>query len=369
MAASSFKRAGLASLGAGFVFGFVTLACAAGPDVTTFTLSNGLQVVVIPDPRAPVVTNMVWYKVGSADEPRGKSGIAHFFEHLMFKATKTHPLGDLDRAVSEIGGNDNAFTTQDYTAFFEEVSPDALEEMMALEADRMHNLILTKDVVDTERSVIVEERLSRVESDPGALLSEETDATLYQNEPYGVPVIGWMHEIKQLNLEDAEDFYHRYYAPNNAILVVAGDADPETVRKYAEATFGEVPRGPELPPRDRPTEPVQNTSRTVTLKDPRVNVPSMQESWVVPSYGSAEPGGAEALDLLAEILGGGVRSRLYQQLVVQQGIAASAGAYYDGTALDDTSFSVYGEPRGDGQARRRAVRDRRRDRPASPRTA
>jgi zinc protease len=317
--------------------------------VTDFLLSNGMEVVVIPDHRAPIVTHMVWYKVGSADEPPGKSGIAHFFEHLMFKATTNHAAGEFDRAIAEIGGSSNAFTSYDYTAYYETVDPKALGEMMAFEADRMRNLILDDQVVATERDVVLEERRSRVENEPEALLDEEVNATLYQNQPYRIPVIGWMQEMEQLNRADARAFYDRYYTPNNAVLVVAGDVEPRTVRALAEKTYGKLARGPDLPPRVRPVEPEQNTRRTVTLNDARVSVPSYSTQWVVPSYHTAKPGEAEALDLLAEILGGGTRSRLYQQLVVKRGIAAQAGASFQGTMLDDTAFVVYGAPRGDAK--------------------
>jgi zinc protease len=315
--------------------------------ISDFTLENGLEVVVIPLHRAPVVTQMVWYKIGSADEPPGKSGIAHFFEHLMFKGTKQHGPGEFMAKVAEIGGQQNAFTSLDYTAYYETISPDALETMMGFEADRMRNLILTDSVIGPERDVILEERRLRIEGSPQALLGEEINATLYQNQPYRVPVIGWMHEMEQLNRTDATAFYDKYYAPNNAVLVVAGDVDAATVRKYAEATYGKVPRGPDLPPRIRPREPEQNTKRTVTMRDPRVSLPSFQKSWVVPSYQTAKDGEAEALDLLSEILGGGSRSRIYQQLVVKTGIASDAGAAYSGVFVDDTSFSIYGAPRGE----------------------
>ncbi|MET3522769.1 M16 family metallopeptidase [Mesorhizobium abyssinicae] len=323
----------------------------AGDDgkVTDFLLDNGMEVVVIPDHRAPIVTHMVWYKIGSADEPAGKSGIAHFFEHLMFKATTNHAAGEFDSAVAEIGGSNNAFTSYDYTAFHETVAPSALGEMMAFEADRMRNLILTDDVIKTERDVILEERRSRIDSSPQALLEEEVDATLWQNQPYRIPVIGWMQEMEQLNRTDAIAFYDKYYRPNNAVLVVAGDVEPDTVKALAEKTYGKVARGPDLPPRIRPVEPEQNTKRTVTLSDARVSVPTFSTQWVVPSYHTARPGEAEALDLLAEILGGGNRSRLYQQLVVKQGVAAEAGAYFQGTMLDATNFTIYGAPRGDAK--------------------
>lgn len=321
-------------------------ADARKPAITDFRLQNGMEVVVIPDHRAPVVTHMVWYRIGSADEAPGKSGIAHFFEHLMFKGTSNHGPGEFSGAVAAIGGQENAFTSDDYTAYFQKVSPDALGTMMSFEADRMHNLILTDDVIGPERDVILEERAMRVDNDPASLLSEELDATLYQNHPYRIPVIGWKREIEQLNRTDAVDFYTRFYAPNNAILVVAGDVTADQVRKLAEETYGKVPRGPDLPPRVRPQEPEQNTSRIVTMRDPRVTVPTYQVNWVVPSYHSGKDLQAEALDLLAEILGGGTRSRLYQELVVKQGIAANVGAWYQGTALDPSRFSVYGSPRG-----------------------
>jgi zinc protease len=326
----------------------VTAAQRSAEDgIVHFALDNGMEVVVIPDHRAPVVTHMVWYKIGSADEPPGKSGIAHFFEHLMFKGTKNHGPGEFDARVAEIGGTQNAFTSYDYTAYYESVSPDALETMMSYEADRMRNLILTDEVIGPERDVILEERRLRIEGSPDALLSEEIMATLYQSQPYRVPVIGWMHEMEQLNRVDAVAFYDKYYAPNNAVLVVAGDVDEATVRKYAEATYGKVPRGPDLPPRIRPTEPEQNTKRTVTMRDARVSTPSFQKSWVVPSYNTDKDGEGEALDLLSEILGGGSRSRIYQQLVVKTGIASSAGAVYSGMSLDDTNFAIYGAPRGE----------------------
>lgn len=315
-------------------------------DVSSFTLDNGLEVVVIPDRRAPIVTHTVWYKVGSADEAPGKSGIAHFLEHLMFKGTERHPAGEMDRVIAEIGGYTNAFTTRDVTVYHQTVPPEFLAEMMDFEADRMRGLVLTEDVIGAERDVVLEERRQRVEGSPQALLAEETAATLYQNHPYRLPTIGWLHEMEQLNRADALDFYHRYYAPNNAVLVVAGDVDAAQVRKLAEETYGKVERGPDLPPRNRPVEPQHDTARTVTLTDPRVGLPSFSRNWVTPSYRMAEAGEAEALDLLSEILGGGSRSRFYQEIVVKTGIASAVGAGYDGGAYDAGSFTLYGLPQG-----------------------
>jgi zinc protease len=264
----------------------------------------------------------------------------------MFKGTKNHKAGEFGARIAEIGGSENAFTSYDYTAYFQTVAPEALETMMDFESDRMRNLILTDNVIGPERDVILEERRSRIENSPDALLSEEKDATLYQNHPYRIPVIGWMHEIEKLNRTDAVAFYDRYYAPNNAVLIVAGDVTDEAVRALAEKTYGKIPRGPDLPPRVRPEEPEQNTQRTVTMKDARITVPSFETTWLAPSYTTAKGGEAEALDILSEILGGGSRSRIYQELVVKTGIASSAGAYYSGTMLDETSFAVYGAPRG-----------------------
>ncbi|MHC1549955.1 M16 family metallopeptidase [Phyllobacterium sp. K27] len=326
---------------------FIAANASIKNNVSSFHLANGLEVVVIPDHRAPVVTNMLWYHVGSADEEPGKSGIAHFFEHLMFKATKTYPAGEFSRKVSEIGGQENAFTSYDYTAFYQQLDPQALEMAMTYEADRMENLILNDEVVKTERDVVLEERRSRVDSNPSALLSEEVNATLYQNHPYRMPVIGWLHEMEKLNLTDALAFYQKYYTPNNATLVVSGDVDSATVKALAEKTYGKVPRRAEPGKRERPQEPEQNSKRTVSLADPRVSQPSFQKMWLAASYTNAKPGEAEALDLLSEILGGSSRSRIYQTLVVKDGSAASAGAYYQGSSLDDGSFGVYGSPRGD----------------------
>ncbi len=321
-------------------------AAQAESEVAGFVLDNGLEVVVIPDRRAPVVTHMLWLKVGSADEEPGKSGIAHFLEHLMFKGTEEHAQGEFSARIAEVGGRENAFTSYDYTAYFQQIAPEHLETMMAFEADRLTGLVLTDEVVDPERQVVIEERNSRIETQPNSILSESVNATLWQNHGYGVPIIGWMHEIEQLNRADALEFYQRYYAPNNAVLVVAGDVDVDQVRELAERHYGPIPANRELGQRLRTQEPPQRTQRTVTYRDERVTVPAYSKTWVVPSYTTADDGEAEALDLLAEILGGGIRSRLYQALVVEKGIATSAGAWFRGTALDDTVFGVYGAPRG-----------------------
>jgi len=318
---------------------------APGPNVTYFKLTNGLEIVVIPDHRTPVITHMVWYKVGSADELAGKSGIAHFLEHLMFKGTAKNPIGRFSKAVASIGGQENAFTTADYTGYFQRTSREHLKTLMEFEADRMTGLVLTDAVVRPELNVVLEEQNQRVANNPGARLSEQLEAALYLNHPYGKPVIGWRHEIEQLNREDALAFYRRFYTPNNAVLVVAGDVTADEVKKLAEATYGKVAPRAKIAPRQRPQEPEQRAPRHVELADPRVEQPSLQRYYLVPSATSAKAGEAEALDVLAHILGNGATSRLYNILVVERGLAVNAGGWYQDTALDATRFGIFGTPK------------------------
>ncbi|MEE9375578.1 MAG: pitrilysin family protein, partial [Rhizobiaceae bacterium] len=315
--------------------------------VTSFFLANGLQVVVIPDRRAPVVTHMIWYKAGSADEPPGKSGIAHYLEHLMFKGTKTIKSGEFSARIAAIGGQENAFTSTDYTAYYQRVTPEVLEEMMMLEADRMENLVLKQETILAERDVVQEERNSRTENNPGSLLREAMGAALYQNHHYGIPIIGWQHEVNALNKDDAIAFYDKFYTPNNAILVVAGDVDAETVKTLAKKTYGKVKRRAEPGVRMRPSEPPPRAARKVEMSDRRVRNPSFQRLYLTPSYHRAKKGEAEALDVLSEIMGGSTTSRLYKSLVIEQQVAVSTGAYYQGGVYDQTEFSFYGSPRKD----------------------
>jgi zinc protease len=325
--------------------GAAASAAYAGADVSHFTLANGLQVVVVPDHRAPVVTHMIWYKVGAADETPGKSGLAHFLEHLMFKGTESNPGGTFSRLVAEIGGQENAFTASDYTGFFQRIPRAHLKDMMALEADRITGLVLTDDVVQPELNVVLEEQNMRIANNPSARLLEQMDAALYLNHPYGRPVIGWRQEIEQLKRDDALAFYRRFYSPNNAIVVVAGDVTADEVKADAEATYGKVAERAESNPRRRPMEPAQEAARTVTLADFRVEQPSISRDYLVPSETSAKPGESEALEVLAHVLGSGENSRLYRRLVVDQRIALSAGASYGGTALDYTKFVISGSPK------------------------
>jgi zinc protease len=325
------------------------LACVAraeaAPTVTDFKLDNGLEVVVIPDHRAPVVTHMIWYKVGAADETPGKSGLAHFLEHLMFKGTEQNPGGTFSQDVAEIGGQENAFTTSDYTGFFQRVPREHLKEMMALEADRITGLVLTDEVVKPELNVVLEEQNMRVASNPVGRLGEQMDAALYLNHPYGRPAIGWRHEIEKLSRDDALAFYRRFYTPNNAVVIVVGDVSAEQVKADAEATYGKIAQRAENNPRQHPMEPVQEAPRTVTLADSRVEQPSVTRNYLVPSETTAKPGESEALDVLTTVLGSGSDSRLYRTLVVDQGIALNAGASYASTALNYAKIGVYGVPK------------------------
>jgi zinc protease len=319
---------------------------AAGPQVTTFTLDNGMEVVIIPDNRAPVVTHMVWYKAGAADERPGKSGIAHYLEHLMFKGTETVPGGVFSERIAALGGSENAFTSNDYTGYFQRVPPGALEEMMRLEADRMENLVLEQEKILAERDVVDEERNQRTENNPGSLLREAMDAALYQNHPYGVPIIGWQHEMRGLTKDDAIYFYDRWYTPNNAILIVAGNVEPAEVKRLAEETYGKVERRAEPGKRARPDEPRPRAARLVELSDPRVRQPLFQRVYLAPGLSMVEGREGEALEVLSEILGGGPTSRIYKSLVLS-GKATSAGAYYRGGSMDETEFGFYASPRDD----------------------
>jgi zinc protease len=313
----------------------------AAPRVSEFKLDNGMQVVVIPDTRSPVVTHMVWYKVGAADEPKGVSGIAHFLEHLMFKSTDTIPSGEFSKIVSRLGGQDNAFTGHDVTSYFQRISKDRLRKVMEMEADRMVNLKLADKEVLTERDVILEERRSRIENNPAAILDEQMDAALYMHHPYGVPVIGWEHEMAQLSPENAMSFYKRYYAPNNAILVVAGDVTADEVKALAIETYGRLPANPAAPRAARPADPPQRAARRVTLEDPRAGKASLHRDYVAPGYQTAAPLEAEALDLLLKIAADGPTSRVYRKLVMEEKVASSAGGSYMGSGLDSGKISFY----------------------------
>ncbi len=312
-------------------------------DPETFTLDNGMQVVVVPNHRAPIVTHMVWYKVGAADESAGESGNAHFLEHLLFKGTKTLAPGEFSQIIQLNGGRENAFTSQDYTAYFQTIARDRLEIMMKHEADRMTNLVLTDEVVASERDVVVEERRSRTDNNPSAKLFETMQAALYLNHPYRLPVIGWQHEIEALNTETALAFYRKWYAPNNAILIVAGDVTAEEVRPLAEKYYGVIPAR-DVPERVRIEEPPQTSARRVIHESPRVRQPLLAVTYLAPSYRRGATEHAYALQVLDEVLSGGSTSRLYKSLVVDKKLAVSVGSRYSASALDLSDFNFYASP-------------------------
>lgn len=311
-------------------------AAASGFDADTFRLDNGLQVIVIPNHRAPVVTHMVWYKYGGAEFAPGKSGIAHFFEHLMFKGTKKVPDGQFSAIVRKLGGNDNAFTTHDYTAYYQNIPRRHLARVMEMEADRMKNLTLTESQVDSERQVIIEERRQRIDNTPQAKFREQMMSVLFVNHPYGTPVIGWLNEILGLTREDVLAEYRRWYAPNNAIVIVSGDVTAREMRPLAEKYYGGL-ESSELPPRVRPQPAPIVAQQRLFMDDPRIGLASLTKTYRAQR-------GNDALDMLSEIVGGGATSRLYRSLVVEKRLAVSAGTDYEPISLDDTTFTIYAAP-------------------------
>ena len=308
--------------------------------VTTFSLDNDMDVVVIEDHRAPVVQHMIWYRAGSADEPVGSSGVAHFLEHLLFKATDDLEAGEFSATVAANGGSDNAFTSYDYTAYFQRVAADRLELMMRMEADRMRNIRLSENDIATERDVILEERNQRTENNPRALFGEQMNAAQYLNHRYGVPIIGWRHEMEMLDMEDALSFYQIHYSPNNAILVVTGDVDPDEVKVLADQYYGVIPANPDLPERVRSQEPPQTAERRLAFKDARVAQPYVQRSYLAPERDVGAQEKAAALFLLAELLGGSTTSYLNEKLQFEQQKVVYTGAFYRGVSLDDTTFDM-----------------------------
>ncbi|MBV1904255.1 MAG: insulinase family protein [Marinosulfonomonas sp.] len=327
---------------------FALTQSARAAQITSFSLENGMDVVVLEDHRAPVVSHMVWYRVGAADEPVGKSGIAHFLEHLLFKGTDDMEAGEFSATVARNGGSDNAFTSWDYTAYFQRIAADRLGLMMRMEADRMRDLEMTENDVRTERDVILEERGQRVDSNPGSLFSEQMRAAQYLNHPYSIPIIGWRHEMEQLNRDDAFSFYQRYYAPNNAILIVAGDVYPDDVRRLAIENYGPLLPTLDLPDRMRPQEPPQLSERRLSYSDPRVAQPYVTRSYLAPERDSGDQIQAAKLEMLAALLGGsGATSVLGQKLQFESKQAIYTSAFYGGTSLDDTTFGLVMVPTPD----------------------
>lgn len=311
--------------------------------LTKYTLDNGLNVLVKEDHRAPVVVQQVWYKVGSNYEYNGITGVSHMLEHMMFKGTNELEPGEFSKIVSKLGGQDNAFTSSDYTAYYQVVGTQHLEAVMKLEADRMRNIQITDEEFQKERDVVTEERRWRTEDKPGAKLYELFKATMFVNSPQHHPVIGWMADIRSWTLDDIKDWYQRWYAPNNATLVVVGDVDPEQVHEWAQKYYG-VHKPEKITPPKPQKEIKQEGERRLTLKG-ATKSPSMIMGFHVPSLTTAEDvSEVYALSVLASVLDGDDSSRLTTNLIRGNQVVVSAGAGYDETSRLESMFLLDATP-------------------------
>ncbi len=313
----------------------------------SYMLDNGLQVVVVENHRAPVITHMIWYRVGAADELRGQSGIAHFLEHLMFKGQKHERLGDLksgefSKIIRSLGGNDNAFTSQDYTAYFQSISSDEIERVMTMEAGRMRGMFIPLNEFSSEKKVIMEERRQRTDNDPRAQMSEQMREALFPNHPYAIPIIGWMHEIEGLAYKEVMSFYDKYYAPNNAILVVSGNVTGEQIFELAQRTYGIVKRG-DIPNRARTKSPPFIAKTSIILEHSSIKEPIFRRTYRVPSARQNKQESL-ALEVLEDIIGGGATSRLYKSLVIEQKIATGISMSYNSASWNDGTLSIAATP-------------------------
>ena len=329
-----------------FLSGFTlwaSAACAAEPAISNFTLKNGLEVIVIENHRVPAVSHTIWYRIGAADDPQGKSGLAHYHEHAMFLGTANYKSGEYADIVTRQGGEQNAFTSRDLTGYYINIAKEKLPLAMELEADRMRGLVLSDADMAKEREIIIEERRMRIENNPGALLSEQVNAAMFLHHPYHIPTIGWMHEMQKLSKNDVLDFHKTWYHPNNAILIVSGDVTPPQVRALAEKYYGPLPKVA-VPARVWNQEPPHNTARHITMHHVNVKQPEWVKNYMAPSmkYGKSEE--AMPLLVLSQLLGGGKGSRLYQALVVKQKLAVGIDVDYDGFSIGPGDFSVSATP-------------------------
>lgn len=329
-----------------FTLALLPPALQAAADTHEFRLANGLRLIVKEDHRAPTVANMVWYRAGSVDELNGTTGVAHVLEHMMFKGTKKLKPGEFSKKVAELGGRENAFTSKDYTAYHQQVEKSRLPQVMALEADRMQNLTMDPAEFAKEIRVVMEERRLRTDDQPVALLVEALGATAFTASPYHHPVVGWMDDLQHMTAADAHAWYQRWYAPNNAVVVIAGDVDPKQVLKLAEKYFGKIP--PKTLPKTKPQEePKQIGIRRVTVKAPAEN-PYLMMAYKVPKLLDVEKDDEPfALEVLAAVLDGYDNARLSAKLVRTDRIANSVDAGYDGTARGPVLFTLSGEPTRD----------------------
>ena len=312
--------------------------------VERFTLRNGLQVVVMPNSRIPAVTHLLLVKAGGADDSYGKTGVAHYIEHLMFSGTQNNPAGDYERAISRLGGEQNAFTTRDYTGYYATVPKKALEQVMQLESDRFQNMRFTPEQAKRELKVITEERNMRVENNPGALMSEQLDAMTFLNHPYGHPLIGWAEDMATFTGADAQRYFNRFYKPGNMVLVVAGDVEPRRVNKLAQRYYGVLPASI-VPERHWPKEPPLRMTRHAEMRDEKVQSPRLLRQYTAPSLREGNTSHVMPLQVMAQYLGGGQTSVLYQALVRDQQLASSVSADYNAFAVGPGMFRIYVTPR------------------------
>jgi len=311
----------------------------AADRIVAATLDNGLRVLLLEDHRSPIVSFQVWYRVGSRNEQRGATGIAHFLEHMMFKGTPTRGPKQFARLVEQNGGQDNAFTSQDVTSYFVDIAADKLDLVIELEADRMQHLLLDAKQIASERQVVIEERRTRTEDDPGGFLGEEVSSIAFKAHPYGYPIIGWMEDIKRITPAEIRAFYQTYYIPNNAMVVAVGAFQAPAALEKIRRSFGRIPRGRTSPP-VLAVEPPQNGERRVTVRR-EAELPIVYLGWHVPNQRSDD---APALEVLSTILSGGRASRLYRDLVYQRQLALEAGGDYSYFSIDPNLFWFWATP-------------------------
>lgn len=309
------------------------------PAIDSFTLKNGLEVIVIPNHRVPAVNHTLWFKIGAADDPRGKSGLAHYHEHAMFLGTAKHKAGEYSNIIARNGGEQNAFTGYDATAYFINISKENLPLAMEMEADRMNGLTASEADMEKEKQVIIEERRMRIDNNPDALLAEQINASLFRNHPYHWPVIGWQHEMNGLTRQDVMEFHKKWYHPNNAILIVSGDVTTEEVKRLAEKYYGNIPRV-EVPARVWTDEPPHRVSQHMVMHHAQVSQPELSRTYSTSSLGYGKKEEALPLFVLAQVLGGGKTSRLYRSLVTEQKLASGVDVDYNGFSRGPSEFSI-----------------------------
>lgn len=314
-------------------------AADTGLKIETFTLANGLEVIVIPNHRIPAISHMLWYRIGAADDPQGKSGLAHYHEHMMFQGTSKLKPGEYSSIIARHGGEQNAFTGRDATSYYVDIAREKLPMVMEMEADRMRGLVISDEGAAKEKQVIIEERRQRTDNSPAALLNEQVNAALFRHHPYHMPVIGWMHEMEGLTKDDVLNFHRTYYHPNNAILIVSGDITAEQLKPLAQKYYGPLKAG-KIPPRRWNSEPPHNAARAVTLRHVNVKQPTWSRSYAADSMGYGKRDNALPLYTLAQLLAAGKSSRLYKSLVVDQKLATAVDVDYNPFSIGPADLTI-----------------------------